>query len=501
MLRAIAAMSSVPRLTISALGVIYAFAWLLSSIRGRSNVARAVYAGTSALILLPLLWENTVRFHVLPSMMSAGALAAFLTLATLLEVRSGSPPSMWIAQIFAAFTSAALAFASRDLLPFVTTLLIAVLVSEIARIRDYAQPLWPLMVLVADTSIWSLMFIYSGPQSMLADYPRLGRAALLAPAFSLFAINGTATAMRALVQESRISIFEVLQIVVAFLLGMFGMLTFGGPSGLLALGIFSLMLAGCAYAAGLRYLRHTADQRNFRVFGIWSATLLIAGSLWALPHSGASIVLALAALAATYLACRLEPQMFEFQAALFLVAAAIIAGSPRYVFAAVAGSPPQRVALDTGIVCICAVIAFLIMGEGRPGASAKAFRLLLTLGFGCAMVALMVHGGLAGAAAFIALDPQHVAFLRTLTICIAVVAMAFAGARWGRPELTHMAYLALAFVAAKLLFEDLRHGRMVFIAGSIAVFAIALIAAPRLVRWGERVRTRVRDEALVPIHH
>ena len=60
--------------------------------------------------------------------------------------------------------------------------------------------------------------------------------------------------------------------------------------------------------------------------------------------------------------------------------------------------------------------------------------------------------------------------------------------------MTRLAYVALAFVAVKLLFEDLRHGHMAFIAGSIFLFAVTLIAVPRLVRRGSRSRAAHHPE-------
>jgi predicted tellurium resistance membrane protein TerC len=63
--------------------------------------------------------------------------------------------------------------------------------------------------------------------------------------------------------------------------------------------------------------------------------------------------------------------------------------------------------------------------------------------------------------------------------------------------MTRMAYVALAFVAAKLLFEDLRHGHMEFTAGSIFLFAITLIAVPRLVRMG--TKSRAEAHARTPL--
>jgi predicted tellurium resistance membrane protein TerC len=65
--------------------------------------------------------------------------------------------------------------------------------------------------------------------------------------------------------------------------------------------------------------------------------------------------------------------------------------------------------------------------------------------------------------------------------------------------MTRMAYVALAFVAAKLLFEDLRHGHMESIAASIFLFALTLIALPRLARMGAKSRAESHAVTLVSI--
>ena len=82
--------------------------------------------------------------------------------------------------------------------------------------------------------------------------------------------------------------------------------------------------------------------------------------------------------------------------------------------------------------------------------------------------------------------PHLIAFVRTLVICAVALTLAYCGSRWQRKELAWIAYATLAFVAAKLLFEDLRHGQLVFIAASIFLFAVTLILVPRLVRPGQR---------------
>jgi hypothetical protein len=78
----------------------------------------------------------------------------------------------------------------------------------------------------------------------------------------------------------------------------------------------------------------------------------------------------------------------------------------------------------------------------------------------------------------------HVAFIRTSILCALALALAFAGSRLRRLELKRIAYAALGLLAAKLVFEDLRHGHMGFIAASIFLFALTLIAVPRLARAG-----------------
>jgi hypothetical protein len=104
----------------------------------------------------------------------------------------------------------------------------------------------------------------------------------------------------------------------------------------------------------------------------------------------------------------------------------------------------------------------------------------------CAAAGLGAHGVLRLVARGITPGAFHVAFVRTLILCVLALALAFAGSRWRRLELRRIAYAALALIAAKLVFEDLRQGHMGFIAGSIFLYALTLIGVPRLARAGAR---------------
>jgi hypothetical protein len=74
----------------------------------------------------------------------------------------------------------------------------------------------------------------------------------------------------------------------------------------------------------------------------------------------------------------------------------------------------------------------------------------------------------------------HVALLRTVVICGAALALALGGVRLNRAAMTRVAYVLLAFVVLKLVFEDLRHGHLAFLAASIGIVAVTLMTVPRV---------------------
>lgn len=496
-LRAIAAAGVLPKLPVSVLAVVYAFAWLFWAPRSTGRLSRITYAATSALILAPMLWEMTLQFHVFSSMASASILSAFLALATLFDIRGGIERTMWVAQSIVIITAVGLAFATRNILPFLIALLIAVCVVEYARMLRYAQPAWPLFALAADAATWGMIFIYAGPQNARADFPDLTVAALTVPACLLFGVYGAGVAVDAFHHQNRISVFAAVQAMTAFLIAAAAVLYFAPEHGPAILGVFCLVLSASMFTGSFHYLRRLKDRRNLRVFSAWSSALLLAGSLWALPRPSAAIVLAGAGLAATWLAPQIEPDILELQSDVYLLAATIISALPQYVFNVVAGSLPDRPALSTMAVCVCIGAAYLLEREAtRTTWRRTIIRFIPALLAVCALIALLVHSVLGAVSLVISLEVHHIAFFRTLTICLAALCLAFGGSRWARVELTRLAYVALAFIAAKLVFEDLRHGHMEFIAGSIALFAIALIAVPRLVRLGNKMHGAVVTETL-----
>ena len=79
-LRAVAEAGVMPKILVAAVAIAYSFAWLMWAARvsKAAGIAPFVYAGTSAVILVPMLWEETLHFHAFASSVTACVLAAFV---------------------------------------------------------------------------------------------------------------------------------------------------------------------------------------------------------------------------------------------------------------------------------------------------------------------------------------------------------------------------------------------------------------------------------------
>jgi hypothetical protein len=168
---------------------------------------------------------------------------------------------------------------------------------------------------------------------------------------------------------------------------------------------------------------------------------------------------------------------------LLLMWATAFSGLFGYVLHTLIGTLPVTLTASVGVASVATLI-FYAAGKAAVEETwvSQSIRFVSAALAVCALAAFLSQGLLFLLALYITPEIHHVAFIRTLTCCAVALSVALAGSRWSRRELTNIGYVTLAFIAAKLLFEDLRHGHFGFIAGSIFLFAISLIAAPRLAR-------------------
>ncbi len=487
LLRAVAESGLLPRPLIAALAILYALLWLVAAARTpvEAWLAGAIYAGTSALILAPMLWELTLSFKLLSASAAAALLAVFVLAATALAWKQDRAPVYWTANATAAAAALALSVATHAMLPFLAALLLLALIAELAAGRNHQSSLRPLIAVAADLAVWALIFIYASPQSTRMEYPLLSAAELLLPCCLLFPVYAASIVFRCVQQGRQISVFESGQAIIAFLLAASSILFFVPIFGAMLLGLLCLMLSVASYAAVFLRFSHAAEERNFHIFALWAASLLLAGSYLILPPAWLPAFLGLAAMAASVSVFRTAINLHGLA---FLLAAAAASGLFNFILDALAGSLPASFSCN-----LCLVSAFSMAGYGlsarRPAESLLRQSInLATASLALfALAALLVEGLLRLAALRFTPEAPAIAFTRTLVLCTAAFALSWAGSRWRRAELLRLAYATLGLIAVKLLLQDLPLGNLGLIAASIFLFAVALLALPRLARSYKRV--------------
>ncbi len=484
-LRAIAESDSLPRLAVVILAIAYAGMWLVWAARARSDAhfTQAAYAATSALILAPMLAELTLRFQVLPASMTAELLSAYVITASVLAWRKTLVSVSWITCAAAVLTALGLLVISHDLVPYTAALLLIAAVIEFAAAMNRWPSLRWFVAPVADLAVGILLYIQSLPENSRPDYPSVSTSALLALPSLLFLIYGASIAWRTAILRRRITALEILQAAIAFPLAAVGWLWFAGAAGRMALGVCCWALAAACYTAAFARFDRFAEHRNYHVYSTWSVALVLTGSFLLLPQTVLVLFLSGVAVAAILLGVRMGRLTPEFHGLVYLTTAAFASGLLSYAGRALAGTFPTVPGWIVWVAAASAILCYSIGGR-FPGDrwNEKLLRLLATA-LGVSAVATFLVSCLVWLAAVgMTLSPAHIAVIRTLIPCSLSLALAFAGSRWRRAELVWTAYGTLAFVTVKLLFEDLPHGHSGAIAISIFLYAITLIAIPRLAR-------------------
>jgi hypothetical protein len=488
-LRALTAGNQLPRPLIAVAGIVYALAWLVVAARSSaSKLAAAVYAATSALILAPMLWEMCLLFHVLSPGFAAGVLALYIAAATGLAMRNARSLALSYAYAGGAFAGLALSIGTHAMAPFTLLLIAMLLVCEISELR--AQPL-RIRVLIAfavDFAAWTVLFIYRAPVESRADYPAMSTVAVIAIGCLPFLITFPGIGWRTVRLRLQISALDVVQGILSFLVAALALLWMLPGTGPIALGSLCLVLAFGCYAATLGTFRCAAHPVNFRIGALWSAALLLAGLFFLFNPVIASVALGAFALGAILFGDRLQCRTAELHGVLYLGIAAVLSGLVAYAGHALMGQMPAAPAWPVLVVAVVAVAAYALSDERLSEAWQLQFLHFVPALLAALVAAALLTHGLVRAAALVLVPADfHIAFLRTLTVCAVALFLAFAASRWRRLELKRVAYTALAFVAAKLIFEDVRHGHMEFTAASIGLVALTLIAVPRLAqRMGSR---------------
>lgn len=487
-LRAISGAGLLPPGLVAGSAAFYATAWLVAAARTASGrLAACLFAATSVLILAPMLWEMSIRFQAMSATAAAGYLAGYATIAMGLSLRSGigsaHSTALTVAISGSALIALALSIATHSMALFTAILVAMCAAIEFSAVRDRVHGVRVLVTLSADCSVWILLHVYSLPPGEQTGYPPLSPAAILCAVSLLFAIQVVSLAIHAVRRAQPVGVFTGLQVMISFGLLLFGTAWFIPVRGAQAIGLICLLLSLGGYSAAYGPMRRAAELRNRGIFIVWSCALFLAAAFLLASPVVASTVLGTLAVASVPLAARLRARSIEVQGMIFLCSAVLASGLLAYAASALAGKVPGSPSWPILLNAILAMLVSAMAAEaaGEPAID-QALHLVQTFVAACGAAALLARGLIGLAALILTPGAFHIAVLRTLALCVTAVALTWLGAHFGRVQMMHVAYVALALAAVKLLFEDLRHGKMEFIAVSVALVALTFMSVPRVAR-------------------
>ncbi len=490
LLRAVAESGSFPKQAVVVLAIAYAVMWLVLAIRVPTMAwyTGITYATTSGLILAPMLWELTLRFQVLPPSVTAAVLAAYAMMALALSWKRSLVSVFWVAYSVAGFTALALMIATHNFVPFLAALLLIGLASEFAAFRGHRLNGRILAAVIADIALFLLLFIYSSAPNARLEYPPVVVPVLLTMIFIAFLIYGVSVTLQTLVLQHEITIFEIVQAMIAFVVAIMGVINFCSGRHDVAIGITCLVLSVAAYAAAFLRFDSPTFHRNYHVCNAWGAALFLCGSLFCLPRAGLPLWLAVAAMAATFVGAHHGRITLAYHGAIYLAVAAFVSGMLSFTSQSLVGAMSAKPTWVLGAVSISALIGYLVGGRHLKDRWPQWIpHLVITTLAVTSAAAFLVYVLAHYTVHFYSPIISPLEIIQTLAICSFALALAYTGSHWRRRELTWIAYAMLLLIVVKLVFVDLRHGHFVWIAVSFFFFAATLILLPRLAASSQKI--------------
>jgi len=493
LLRTFTETGALPRLAGVVLGLAYGAAWALAADRAGAR-GRALSAGfhacASALIAYPLLWETTTRFALLPPAAAAAILLALTALLLAVTGRQQLRGIRWAVVLASLGTGFALMAATSAILVFCALFLVLAGASLWAPERPgWRSFRWP-AALAADAAIFSMTVLaaHPGSEAMARNLPAAGA---LGMALALVVVYLGSFVIRALVRPRSVQGFEVAQTLAVLPIGFGGALRVAEAAGrgIGPLGLAALALGLCCYGAAFAFIhRQSEGSFDFR-FLAWLGVLLVLGSCPVLlPAPLLALAFTALGLLSAGLGRRFQRPSLLAHGAILLAAAALASGwlaRARDAFLAPAEAARTGFSWTALLVLAALAAGHLAMSARRAPSGPWQLRLPGFVQGALCLLGLGAMGLLGAAAAAGPLGPGPLAALRTLALALMAVAAA-ALSRW-LPDggLGWLVYPLLAATGLKLLLEDVPQGGPLTLSLAFTFFGAALLAAPRLVKWGQ----------------
>jgi hypothetical protein len=494
LLRAIAESGTLPPRAVFTLGTLYAVAWLLWAARAplERRFATTLYSLTSVLILSPLLWESTLRFHMITAWEASVILIAFTLVGLAVSWRRDLLIVATLTTLAGLITAGALLTATHDVLPFTFVFLaIAAAVEVCACLNHWLGERW-LAAAAANLSVLLATWLVTNPRGLPEVYAPIPVRTLFAAQMALLATYLSSVMVRTLLRGLAFTNFETGQCALAFVIGVGGALRLsaGGAHITPALGGFALVCGAACYVISFMVLeRHGSHGRNFYTYSTFGMLLVLVGCRILLNEGAAAVVwsvLAVACIGAGGLWARLT---LEIHGGIYLVLALALSGALQQAAGFLLGADlwpgSAPTALWTGVAVAGA--SYLLAVWFTPSLGGWNFRALrlavaavlvwVLLGLSAGGLTGIYHGLFGGAAG----DP-YCATLRTGAVTAAAVLLALAGSRPYFSDLAQLVYPLMLLGAYRLVADDMHQDRKTVLFLSLLFYGAALMAIPRLRR-------------------
>lgn len=481
LLRALTESGVLPLRAGVALAFAYAAAWLAAALRaaaGGQAWSGVAYGLTTSIVALPLLIEAAIRFSILGDVAAAFILVVIVLAVLAVAVRARLLPLAWVIVCGAAVTSVALAATSRSVLPFVVAdIAIGIVTLWIGYTVDWIWLRW-IPAFVANVAVLALAF------GVANDSAAARPPAIVATQLLLFAGYFASIAVRTLVREREVNVFEALQGTAALAIGFGGAVYVTqttGEGAVLLMG-FGVACAIAAYAVAFAFVaRLQGLRRNYYFYMSIAIVLLLAAT----ASFGAPATMAWAALAvlACWTAPRTDHRLLAFHGAIYALAAAVQSGlltasAAAFVSTPVTAAPSPLFALVFAAACTCWAAPPMTRGSTKTVRLPRAALVfLLTICAAGASVTLL---------ATVSTDRGFIATVRTAAIAAAALLSAAAGGAPRFLEAGWLVYPLLVTGGIKLAAEDLPRSGASTLFVAFAVYGVALIAAPRIYARGRQ---------------
>jgi hypothetical protein len=495
LLRALAESGVIPPIGGIALGLGYAVVWFAVASRPRDDrVAAAFHGGIGCTVAFPLVWEATTRFHLLDAASSALLLAAVVGVALAVAARRRLQPLAWIATLAALAFVVALVVATDSVLAYACiTIALGIVTLWLGYVCDWFFLRWPVAFVADLMVVGATVRVLSGHADESAV--RVTLLALLLPAGYLVNII-----VRTVVRGRDVIPFEIVQTIAALAVGLgcASALARHNIVGIDLVGWGTFALGASCYAVAFLFV---AQRQGWRanVYFYTSIGLLLVLVSTTLLIADPTLAYAGLAVGAATVAAQSPALLLMLHAVMYMLAAAAASTVLPVAAARWIGSPGTWTPMTASIfvVTVAAGISLVIATRAKPTMAVRVERFAILVLFVWSAGGWLVDlAAIPTAGAPAAFDAGVVATIRTAVIALAaVLAAAVARSDAGR-EAGWLVYPLLVAGGLKLIVDDVPHSRPATLFIALAVYGIALIAAPRLVRPREDVRRRSSETRL-----